>query len=87
MERNGDKMVAWLREAADEIEKAHALLDDLKVPRGRSEGIEMTLAARISTLHDIGNELAMQLERHDLLEWSEDARAAFAAWRLSAPQQ
>jgi hypothetical protein len=52
--RDGDKLVAWLREAADELEKAHAFLDHLGVPRSipGNEPVECTLAARISLLAD-----------------------------------
>ena len=51
---DGDKLVAWLREAADELENAHALLDAYKTPRKLPAGLggdgttECTLAARIS---------------------------------------
>jgi predicted subunit of tRNA(5-methylaminomethyl-2-thiouridylate) methyltransferase len=39
--RDGDKLTAWLREAADEIDKAHAVLDQAKVPRSISDdGVE-----------------------------------------------
>lgn len=46
---DGDKLVAWLREAANEIEKAHASLDLIGVPRRTSKmsKIDMTLSARI----------------------------------------
>jgi hypothetical protein len=48
---DAEKLVAWVREAADELEKAHAILDEVGVPRVREEsGNEMTLAARIYTL-------------------------------------
>lgn len=40
-------MIAWLREAANELEKAHTLLDDCQVPRALRESIPMTLSARI----------------------------------------
>jgi hypothetical protein len=45
-----DLLAAWVREAADELDKAHAILDEAGVPRAREEGIAMTLAARIYTL-------------------------------------
>jgi hypothetical protein len=47
--RDGDKLTAWLREAADEIDKAHAILDEAGMPR-RLPGsdVECTLAARIA---------------------------------------
>jgi hypothetical protein len=54
MTHDGDKMSAWLREAADELDKAHAILDAYGVPRSlpRSLGgdgeTECTLAARIA---------------------------------------
>lgn len=44
-------MVGWLREAACELEKAHAFLDAVGTPRHR-EGIQMSLAARIATMHE-----------------------------------
>jgi hypothetical protein len=47
--RDGDKMAAWLREAADELDKAHAILDVEGVPRSLpSSEVECTLAARIA---------------------------------------
>jgi hypothetical protein len=51
--RDGDILAAWLREAADEIDKAHAYLDAIGVPR-RVPGSanECTLAARIALLAD-----------------------------------
>jgi hypothetical protein len=49
--RDGDKMAAWLREAADELDTAHQLLDDLGVSRSVSDdGVDCTLAARIALL-------------------------------------
>lgn len=56
--RDAEKMVAWVREAADELEKAHRILDDEGVPRERTtpgalvETVPMTLAARIATALD-----------------------------------
>jgi len=47
---DAEKLIAWIREAANELEKAHALLDEAGVPRSREEGVDMTLAARIYTL-------------------------------------
>jgi hypothetical protein len=47
---DAERLVAWVREAADELEKAHGLLDEAGVPRCREEGVAMTLAARIYTL-------------------------------------
>ena len=45
------KLVAWLREAADELEKAHRYLDDIDVPRRLlSSEVELTLVARIAYL-------------------------------------
>ncbi len=53
MNADSDKLVAWLREAADEIETAHAVLDHLDVPDGPSDdGTDGTLAARIVLLHE-----------------------------------
>jgi hypothetical protein len=52
--RDGDTLVAWVREAADELEKAHAILDVHGVPRGLPVEMggdgktECTLAARIA---------------------------------------
>jgi hypothetical protein len=47
--RDGDKITAWLREAADELDKAHAILDAHDVPRSLpGTGVECTLAARIA---------------------------------------
>lgn len=47
---DGDRMVAWVREAADELEKAHAFLDAHGVPRALNpdDAVECTLAARIA---------------------------------------
>ena len=52
--KDGDVLVAWLREAANELEKAHAVLDFLKVPRSLKPGsdVECTLAARIALLDE-----------------------------------
>lgn len=51
--KDAELLVAWVREAADELEKAHALLDDIRVPRGCGpENTPMTLAARIAVLDD-----------------------------------
>lgn len=51
--RDGDTLVAWVREAADEIEKAHAFLDDCGVPRSLpGTEVECTLAARIALLEE-----------------------------------
>lgn len=53
MSVDSDKLVAWLREAASEIETAHALLDHLDVPDGPADdGIDGSLAARILMLAD-----------------------------------
>lgn len=53
--RDGDTLAAWLREGADELAKAHAILDVAGVPRslpGR-EPVECTLAARCALLASI----------------------------------
>lgn len=56
--RDGDKLTAWLREGADEIDKAHAYLDAVGVPRalspehGGDGTTECTLAARIALALD-----------------------------------
>jgi hypothetical protein len=48
---DAELLVAWVREAANELELAHGLLDEADVPRVRGEsGNPMTLAARIYTL-------------------------------------
>lgn len=47
--RDGDVLVAWVREAADELEKAHGILDAYSVPRAiGGDGVQCTLAARIA---------------------------------------
>jgi hypothetical protein len=54
---DGDKLAAWLREAAYEIQNAHAGLDNANIPRTAEDGASYTLAARIALLrrftHDI----------------------------------
>jgi hypothetical protein len=51
--RDAEKLVAWLREAADELEKAHRILDAEDVPRSLPDSdAECTLAARIALLAD-----------------------------------
>lgn len=40
-------LAAHLREAADELDRAHTVLDHLHVPREADDGIPYTLAARI----------------------------------------
>lgn len=51
---DAEKLITWLREAADELEKAHAYLDHLGVPRGMDDdGIDCTLAARIALLVEV----------------------------------
>lgn len=48
---DAELLIAWVREAADELEKAHAYLDALDVPRGFPDSdADCTLAARISIL-------------------------------------
>jgi hypothetical protein len=48
---DAEKLIAWIREAANELEKAHRILDEMAVPR-RIPGsdVECTLAARIVLL-------------------------------------
>jgi hypothetical protein len=47
--RDGDVFIAWVREAADELEKAHAILDEAGAPRSiPGSDTECTLAARIA---------------------------------------
>ena len=61
---DGDKMAAWLREAADELDKAHAYLDANEVPRSLSgDGVECTLAARIAMAMDPVQENRAHLSR------------------------
>lgn len=48
---DAEKIVAWMREAANELEKAHKCLDVLRVPRSLpGSSHECTLAARIALL-------------------------------------
>jgi hypothetical protein len=47
-------LASWLREAADEVDKAHRVLDELGAPREIEHGFELTLAARIATLTVLG---------------------------------
>lgn len=49
-EQDADKLVAWMREAADELEKAHRYLDEVaQVPRENPDtGNPFTLTARIA---------------------------------------
>jgi hypothetical protein len=71
---DADKMVVWLREAADELEKAHNLLDEAGVPRIRREsGNAMTLAARIYTLAAEVDYWRGEAERfRNVLSWLEE---------------
>jgi hypothetical protein len=46
------KLPAWLREAAREIENAHRTLDELGAPRTADDGTPITLALRITVLFD-----------------------------------
>lgn len=48
--KDAEKLVAWLREAATELEKAHRVLDDENVPREAANGVTYSLAARIVVL-------------------------------------
>lgn len=51
LQSDGDKLAAWLREGADEIDKAHAVLDVAGVPRSiPGSDVECTLAARIALI-------------------------------------
>jgi protoheme ferro-lyase len=43
-----EALVAWLREAADELENAHLGLDAHGVPQHAADGTPYTLAARIA---------------------------------------
>lgn len=50
-----DQLTAWLREAADEIDNAHRVLDGCGIPRTNpASGNELTLAARIAYTIDLG---------------------------------
>jgi hypothetical protein len=58
---DAETLVAWLREAADELEKAHAYLDATGAPRRVPGSVnECTLVARVSLLLD---ERAEQAEK------------------------
>jgi hypothetical protein len=48
--RDFEKLPAWLREGADEIEKAHLILWELDVPETSPDGTPLTLPARILLL-------------------------------------
>jgi len=50
MPGDAERLVAWIREGADELEKAHAILDGAGIPRSTSAAAECTLAARIALL-------------------------------------
>lgn len=50
---DAEKMVAWVREAADELENAHAMLDVLGAPAKSKDGTPYSLAARIARLGGI----------------------------------
>lgn len=51
---DADTQVAWLRDGARDLEKAHAILDQLGVPRDNPEsGNPFTLAARVAYLHGV----------------------------------
>lgn len=57
MARDGDTLTAWLREAADEIDKAHAILDALGTPRSLpGSDVECSLAARVALLAEMGQD-------------------------------
>lgn len=51
MKKDAETLIAWVREAADELEKSHAILDELQVGRKLPGSVwEYTLAARIALL-------------------------------------
>jgi hypothetical protein len=45
--KDRETLPTWLREAADELEKAHRILDDLGAPEASPDGTPLSLAARI----------------------------------------
>ena len=48
-ERDAERLVAWVREAAEELENAHEVLDNAGVARSLpGSPVECTLAARIA---------------------------------------
>jgi hypothetical protein len=49
-ERDSDRLVAWLREGAHELENAHRVLDECPVPRVAVDGKALSLAGRIAWL-------------------------------------
>jgi hypothetical protein len=72
--KDAEKLVAWVREAANELEKAHAFLDALGIPRGLSDA-DCTLAARISLL--AGTPSNWTAETPNGGEWSHDTEDYF----------
>lgn len=54
---DAEKLIAWLREGAYELQNAHRVLDDAGVPRRNAEA-EYTLAARIALLVPANKETA-----------------------------
>jgi len=45
---DAEKLIAWMREGADELEKAHLVLDMANIPRKLTgTDVEYTLSARI----------------------------------------
>lgn len=75
--RDGDKLIAWLREGADELEHAHRILDEAGVPRSLPgvEDVECTLAARIALALPGGHiEVSFNLENPALCGWHAQAR-------------
>lgn len=49
---DADELIAWVREAADELERAHRILDDAGAYRNAEDGIPLTLALRIAVALD-----------------------------------
>lgn len=75
--RDGDKLVAWLHEGANELAHAHQILDEANVPRALpgSEDVECTLAARISlALPSDPIEVSFNLENPALCGWHAEAK-------------
>ena len=50
--KDKQKLPAWLREAAAELEKAHRVLDEHGAPDAADDGTPISLALRISVALD-----------------------------------
>ena len=51
--KDHEKLIAWLREAADELEKTHRVLYEMNVPENAPDGTPYSLAARVALLADM----------------------------------